>query len=151
MVAVAGGTGGAGGLADRKTLLYQYRRVWTLASAKLHIPSLNNFTPLWHNVALPEFKVLPDSGLWSSRGIFYLSHITLHGKLKTYENLKLEFSLPDHMYFRYLQLRHAFRAQFPLDDPSIANNPLMEAVKYPDPKKLISNFYSMLSLPTATV
>lgn len=49
--------------------------------------------------------------------------------------------------FRYLQLHHAFRAQFSSARVSLANNHLMEAIKCPDPKKLISQFYSMLSLP----
>lgn len=54
------------------------------------------------------------------------------------------------MFYRYIQLRHAFHAQFPLDDLNLNDNPLLAAVKCPDPKKLISQFYSMLTLPQAT-
>lgn len=32
--------------------------------------------------------------------------------LKSFDQLKTEFHLPNYMFFRYLQLRHAFRAQF---------------------------------------
>lgn len=53
------------------------------------------------------------------------------------------------MHFRYLQLQHAYQAQFPANNTTLANNPLLEAIKCPDPKKLISQFYSMLSLPQA--
>lgn len=50
------------------------------------------------------------------------------------------------MLFRYLQIRHAFRAQF----PQLDNNPLMEVIRSSDPKKLISVFYSMLLLPPSS-
>lgn len=53
------------------------------------------------------------------------------------------------MFFRYIQLCHAFRTQFPLDDLTLANNSLREAIKCPDPKKLISQLYMMLTLPQA--
>lgn len=89
--------------------------------------------------------------MWSSRGIFYLSHIVNDGTLKTIDRLKSEFALPDQMQFRYLQLRHAFRAQFLANSIPVANNPLMEAIKCPDPKKLISQFYGMPLLPRATM
>lgn len=88
--------------------------------------------------------------MWSSRGIFYLSHITQNGELKTFDRLKSEFTIPNQMFFRYLQIRHTFRTQFPAGNPSLDNNPLMEVIKSTDTKKRISHFYNMLSLPQAS-
>lgn len=81
LVAITGGSEGEGGSADHRTLRYQYMKMWSIASDKLRIPSLHDFTSLWHNAALPEFYLIPDSEVWSSRGVFYLSHITCNGKL----------------------------------------------------------------------
>lgn len=133
-----------------KTLLYHYTKIWNLAMDKLQLSAINEFTPLWHNINLPEFNIIPDNEVWSSRGIFYMSHIIHSGRLKTFERLQTEFALPNQMLFRYIQLRHAFYTQFPQGETNLTNNPLMEALKCPDPKKLISQFYQMLTLPQAT-
>lgn len=106
-----------------------------MASDRLHITSPHSCTHLWHNVSLPEFRLIKDSRVWSLRGIVYLSHIIHNGKLK---------------FYRYIQLRLSFHAQFPLDDLVLNYNPLLAAVKCPDPKKLISQFYTMLTLPQTT-
>lgn len=71
--------------------------------------------------------------------------------MKTFETLKSEFALPNSMFFRYIQLRHAFHTQYPADDLTLKDNPLMAAIKFPDPKKMISQFYAMLTIPQATV
>lgn len=151
LLAITGGGGRERPKTYRRSLLYQYKKIWDIASKKLHIESPNAYPPLWHNESLPEFGLIQDSGIWSSRGIIYLFHITNNGKLKTFETLKCEFALPNQMFFRYIQLRHAFHAQYPADDLTLKDNPLMAAIKFPDPKKLISQFYAMLTIPRATV
>lgn len=142
-------TGGMSKTSDRRSLLYHYRKIWDMGSARLNMPATHEFIPLWHNTAL--FYSIPDCDMWGSRGIFYLSHIVSDGTLKSFDRLKSEFALPNQMYFRYLQLHHAYRAQFPANSTPLANNSLFEAIKCLDPEKLISQFYSMLSLPQATV
>lgn len=46
-------------------------------------------------------------------GFTTLNHIFKDGSLLTFDQLKQGFNLPNWMFFRYMQLRHAFRAQFP--------------------------------------
>lgn len=150
LTVIAGKATGADRNTNRKTLPYHYTKIWNLSMHRLQLPTINEFTPLWHNSNLPEFDMLPDSELWSSRGIIYLLHIVHHDRLKTFDRLKTEYMLPNQMLFRYMQLRHAFYAQFPSGECHMVGNPLMEAVKCPDPKKLISQFYSMLTIPQAT-
>lgn len=60
---------------------------------------------------------------------------------KTFQTLKEEFSIPNHLLFRYLQLRHAVRMQFTLDIP-----PVLNIILGADPTKLISNLYDLLRL-----
>lgn len=56
------------------------------------------------------------------------------------------------MFFRYLQLRHAFGVQFPTGPLPLEVNPLMVIIHSQHPKKLISAFYAvcMLLMPSAT-
>lgn len=69
-------------------------------------------TPLWINPSLPEFYSIPDPVLWASRGIRYLHTICENGALLTFDQLKARFNLPNVYFFQFLQLRHAYRAQF---------------------------------------
>lgn len=56
---------------------------------------------------------MPGPSLWIRYGITTLGDIVSEGQLLTFDDLKHSRDLPNHMFFRYLQLRHAFRSQFP--------------------------------------
>lgn len=68
-------------------------------------------TPLWLNPVLPEFQSIPDPALWATKGIKTIEHICIDGVLIPFNALKQKNGLPNR-YFRYLQLHHAFSAQF---------------------------------------
>lgn len=84
----------------------------------LLILQYNDYTPLWHNKNLPEFLQLPDADLWSTYGIIYLHQLTTNGTLKTFTLLNEKFTLPSHMIFRFLQVKHAAQTQFPMSPPA---------------------------------
>lgn len=93
---------------------------------------------------------MPDPELWRSRGINYLSHLISDGDLKVFDRLRDEYGLPSQMFSRYLQLRHAFRTQFPTGPPLLEVNPFIAVICSLDPKKLISTFYNMLLMLSAS-
>lgn len=99
---------------------------------------------------MTEFINIPDLELWESRGIYYIHHLLFNGTLKTYDTLKEEFSLPNFMFFRYLQVRHATQTQFLQVGAPPALHPVMAIVKSTDPRGLISTFYKMLLTPTSS-
>lgn len=70
-------------------------------------------TPLWGNPRLPHFCYIPDPILWALHEITTLGDIVTQGQFITFDALKRDRGLPNQMFFRYLQLRHAFRSQFP--------------------------------------
>lgn len=117
---------------------------------KLEIPLINDFTPLWNNKNVSELSHIPNSEFWSIRGIHYLNHLISDGELKSFNNLQEEFALPNNMFFRYLQIRHALSAQFPETTPQSIPNSIIAVVKSTDPQKLISSFYNMLIIPSST-
>lgn len=89
-------------------------RVWKQVSK--HIEELQTFSPhipLWGNSSLPHLRTVPDPQVWTRHGVKTLRHVMPEGRLLPFEGLKDKFGLPPWMYFRYLQLRHALRAQFP--------------------------------------
>lgn len=82
----------------------------------------------------------------ASYGTLYLSQVLTETGPKNFQSLKEEFSLPNSLLFRYLQLRHAVRKQFlstaiTLDTPSVLN-----IIFGAESTKLISNLYYMLRL-----
>lgn len=70
--------------------------------------------------------------------------------LLTFDDLKRQRGLPNHMFFRYLQLRHAFRSQFPL--PTVLEVEHRMTIGCCGRSKTMSTLYSLLvSLDTSNV
>lgn len=66
-------------------------------------------TPRSHSqFAFPLWK------LWAGKGITTPKHITANGKLLDLNVLRAQCQLPEGMFFRFLQLQHAFSVRFPL-------------------------------------
>lgn len=61
---------------------------------------------------MPKLTSIPDYSLWIAIGVLYLSQAVANGTVKSFQTLKDNFVLPNHMFFRYLQLRHALNTQF---------------------------------------
>lgn len=88
-------------------MLSHHQRIWDIA-LKQNRSHIHSHTPLWFN-DLPELSTVPDPQLWAAYGILYLSQVLTETGPKNFQSLKEEFSLPNHLLFRYLQLRHAVR------------------------------------------
>lgn len=88
--------------------------------------------------------------MWMARRVIYLSQLIAGGAVKTFQALKEEFDLPNHMFFRYLQVRHALQSQFSASIPILESGTLVDVILGEDPKKLISILYNQLLLPLAT-
>lgn len=69
--------------------------------------------PLWGNASLPHLRTVPDPQVWARHGVRTLRDVMPGGRLLPFGGLRHKFGLPHWMCFRYLQLRHALRAQFP--------------------------------------
>lgn len=103
-------------------------------------------TPLWFNDHLPELSTVPDPQLWAAYGIIYLSHVLTGTGPISFQSLKERFSLPNQLLFRYLQLRHAHRAQMASTTIGLETPPVLDILLRVDPTKLISNLYYVLRL-----
>lgn len=131
-------------------MLSQHRRVWRMGLQKLRTPQVHSHTPLWFNTHLPELLSIPDPAAWIRHGILYIHQIMTTTGLKTFQALKDEFSLPNCLFFRYLQRRHAIQTQFTGSNPSLAVPFIVDTVTGTEPAKLISILYSTIRLPSTT-
>lgn len=88
--------------------------VWRQVSRLLAEPqTFFPYTPLWGNPLMSHLGTVPDPQLWPRYGVRTLRDIMPEGRLLSFGELKGRFVLPPWMYFRFLQLRHGIRAQFP--------------------------------------
>lgn len=80
-------------------------------------------------------STIPDPQLWAEYGIQTLGDIITADRLLSLTELRARFHLPEWMTFRYFQLHHAIRAQFPtitkLDMDPIEGRPALEWLSKP--------------------
>lgn len=69
--------------------------------------------PLWNNPTLPHFLKLPDPVAWTRFSIKLVKDITSDFTLHFFDHFVSHHNVPPSHLFRYLQLYHAFRSQFP--------------------------------------
>lgn len=65
---------------------------------------------------------------------------------KMFQSLKEDFFIPHHLVFRYLQLRHVLWSQFRNTTVTLDQPKTLVIVLGTEPKKLISNLYSIIRL-----
>ncbi|PIO11944.1 hypothetical protein AB205_0020800, partial [Aquarana catesbeiana] len=130
-------------------MLIHHCKIWRAAMRIGQAPSPHSHTPLWDNPNLPELTSLPDRSLWVSKGIIYLTQVVAHGMVKLFQTLIDDFALPNHMLFRYLQIRHALNTQFGSPIPALEVPLPVDIIMGKDSKKLISQFYTYLTRPAA--
>lgn len=95
-------------------------------------------------------KIWQLAKLWVAQGVIFLSQVLANSSIKTFQALKDSYNVPNHMFFRYLQLHHALHSQFRDSIPSLELVYLVDVVTGQDPKKRIALFYNHLMLPAAT-
>lgn len=106
--------------------------------------------PLWFNNHLLEFRNVPDPNIWAKHRIIYLHQVMTNERPKSFQTLKEEYSIPQHMVFIYLQLCHALRAQFRDNATTLEHPQVLDVIMGPEPQKLISNLYYTIRLPRIT-
>lgn len=120
-------------------------RVWETVKAKVEQPnSWSPWTPLWGNPRLPHFRSILDPMIWARYGVKTLADITSASGLCTFDVLKRDRGVPNHMFFRYLQLRHAYRAQFPFPI-TLETNRIEHMLSLEEDLKPLSVVYSDLA------
>ena len=125
-------------------MLSHHQKVWDIALKKQGRNHLHSHTPLWNNSFMPELSTILDPGVWASYGILFLSQVMSGTGPKSYNRLREEFSLPPQLHFRYLQLRHALRAQMGSDGIEVSSPQVLDVIFGKDSAKLTSNCYYVI-------
>lgn len=119
-------------------------RVWAMARRRfLHPNQRSPFCPLWGNPSLHHLRTVPDPQLWARYGIKLLKDVLQQGSILPFKTLMDRFSLPVWMQFRYYQLSHAIKAQFPLI-PNLTMDPVEELLAQEFLDKIMSTLYFTL-------
>lgn len=131
-------------------MLLHHQRAWEIALKKHNSGIIHSHTPLWHNNHLHEMESIPDSTVWASHGIIYLHQVVSNARLKPFHTFKEEYTLPNSLTFKYLQLRHAIRTQLPSLEVVADSPPVLSVIMGEDPTKLRSNLYYALRKQRST-
>lgn len=99
---------------------------------------------------MPELKNVPDPAIWAKYGIIFLHQVMTDARPKSFQSLKEEYSVPHHMLFRYLQLRHALCSQLRNNTSTIAHPQVLDIIMGSEPQKLILNLYYIIRIPRIT-
>lgn len=87
------------------------QKIWNKARHLQAIKGFIKYNPIWNNGYYPELQFLTCGARWRKHGVTHLNHIFEVGKLSSFSDMQERFRLPRTMYFYYMQLQHAVRAQ----------------------------------------
>lgn len=119
-------------------------QVWKQAKQVSGFTDMTAELPLWSNPGIPEFQTLSDAQWWRSQGVLTLWDISEDNVFLSFEQVQTKYDIPRQLFYRYLQLRHAFTTQFPLPRPCISHYPLIGVLRSQGPRGLISALYTHL-------
>lgn len=118
---------------------------WTKVKKIMGYVDFSEFSPLWDNSKLNEVKIMGKIEEWDRQGIHFLSQLYKAGSLKTFQELVIEFAIPNRSFYRYLQVRHALDAQFNGKEPLWSDMISLRKLADSDSTKgLISDMYRSL-------
>lgn len=80
--------------------------------ALLGYHGFTEYSPLWDIKNLKELNVMGEIEEWERCGIDCLAKMFRTGSLKSFQELREEYAVPNRSFYRYLQIRHALNAQF---------------------------------------
>lgn len=92
----------------------------TRGAAFVGLFSLSPHTPLWKNPNLPHFFGFEEPVVWTRFGVKKIRDIMHNSRLRTFDELKSLFNLPNTHFFKFIQLRHAYQLQYGCTTVSIS-------------------------------
>lgn len=100
---------------------------------------------------MPHFSSILDPVIWAHYGNKTLADIVSSDGLRTFDVLKGEQGLPNFMFFRYIQLHHAYWTQFPKPITLEANGLEQMLTLEEDLKPLSALYAELIGLDTSAV
>lgn len=121
-------------------------KAWDTAKILLSYRGFSDLTPLWGNSKLGELQKVGTIKEWERCGLRYFSQLFQEGNLKTFQELRAQYALPNKSFFRYLQVRHALVVQFRGKTLEWSAIPILQKLINGDSTKgLISNIYPYIN------
>lgn len=122
-------------------------KVWVHVKKLLGYTGFAEFSPLWDNNNLKELKKMGRIEEWDRQGIHCLIQLYKAGRLKSFQELVVEYAISNRSFYRYLQIRHALKAQFGGKAPVWCEmSSLRKLINAASTKGLISDIYGSLNV-----
>lgn len=133
----------------KNELIIETMKIWSTIQKKLNISnSVSKATKIAKN---PDFvPCTMDVGFekWTNKGLIYIAQLFTGQILKSFEQLKQEFNLPNNDFYKYLQLRHYLQKHSESEkifkEPTKVEELLMSLTEEEPKKGLISKIYKAL-------
>lgn len=119
--------------------------MWNKSKQLQSVTGYTAYSPLWGNHTYAKLAKIQQRNRWHAWGITLVSQVFQHGKLMSFVGLQCKFALPDYMFYYYLQLSHAVKAQGNATDWSLTPTPIFHLLQSATKTKgFISPCYHML-------
>lgn len=110
------------------------------------VPSVSIHAPICQNHSFLPARLDGVFAAWREKGIKTFSDLYINSQLASFSQLSNKFNLPNSHFFRYLQIRHYVKENWPHLDSTPTTNPFLETLLLaPDSKQLISKFVGSFS------
>ena len=116
-------------------------RILKQIKAACQVPSASIHAPICQNHSILPARLDGMFAVWRDRGIKTFSDLYINGQLASFAQLSNKFNLPNSHFFRYLQVRHYVKENWPHFDSIPTTHPFLETLLLPpDSRQLISKF-----------
>lgn len=82
------------------------------SKANPEVQRINRIYPLWGNRKLEEIQKMGAVRQWERSGLNVIVQLYQDGSLKSFQELKDQYAIPNKSFYRYLQIRHASTEKF---------------------------------------
>lgn len=135
----------ADSLSPGRPTLKLITKVWHASKTIIGYSGLTEYTPIWDNKYLTDLILMGKIKEWEVSGIGKLAQLYGGSTLKSFAELRGEYDIPNHSFYRYLQIRHALNAHFKTQTVEWCKAPLIQQiVKSGSSKGLLSKIYKQL-------
>lgn len=120
-------------------------KVWQTVRKIMGYNGISEYSPIWNNKYLHELLTIDKNKLWERCGVSRLIQLYEGDTLKSFEDLRQDYGIPNQIFYSYLQIRHSLGEQFSAQPLAWSKISLLQKIIKSDTTKgLIAEIYAQL-------
>lgn len=133
-------------LFNRNVTMKNSLRILKQTKAACQVPSVSIHAPICQNDSFLPARLDGVFAAWREKGIKTFSDLYINSQLASFSHLSNTFNLASSHFFRYFQIRHYIKENWPQFDSTPNSHPFLETLLLtPDSKQVISKFVGSFS------